>query len=173
MHGWAKRQYASDDSKERVRKHRENKKKQASNESVTVTVTPPDTEPDSETETETPLTPQVEPKAEEGKFKFDLGGVVCGALKPNVSVEARRRAAQLLGIADADPLVALYVGWKGSRAAKDVDAHFVSSAPTLLANAPPAVKAACGSVAPAPIEPRAAAKPSRELLASLGGKHAR
>lgn len=59
---WDKRQFASDSSAERVRKHRRLKKqqqKQASN----VTVTPPDTDTDTDTELKTPLeSPQGEAK---------------------------------------------------------------------------------------------------------------
>jgi len=62
-HNWAKRQWKSDDSAERVKRHREKKKAEtcgnerkpvaetACNDSVTVTVTPPDTESDTETDT--------------------------------------------------------------------------------------------------------------------------
>lgn len=53
-HNWSSRQWASDDSKERVREHRSRKKQStdvtAGNGDVTVTVTPPDTDTDTETE---------------------------------------------------------------------------------------------------------------------------
>jgi hypothetical protein len=51
--GWEKRQYISDASTERVRKHRSMKR------SETVTVTPPDTDTDTETDTETEQTTNV------------------------------------------------------------------------------------------------------------------
>ncbi len=51
-HNWQKRQWKSDDSKERVRKHREAKR--ACNASVTVTVTPPEPDTEAETDTEKP-----------------------------------------------------------------------------------------------------------------------
>ena len=55
--GWNKRQYKSDNSTERVRKHREKKKKCNITETVTpaVTVTPPDT--DTDTEQKPPIIP--------------------------------------------------------------------------------------------------------------------
>ncbi len=61
-HNWSKRQWKSDDSAERVKRHREKKKAETPgnaeqhvtettcNSSVTVTVTPPDTESDTDTE---------------------------------------------------------------------------------------------------------------------------
>lgn len=49
-HNWSERQWKSDDSKERVRKHRALKRQR--NDDVTVTVTSPDTESDTDTEAE-------------------------------------------------------------------------------------------------------------------------
>ena len=70
-HNWSKRQWASDDSSERVRRHRAAKRQRLETPDetdnapgdvthVTVTVTPPDTdtETDTETESKSPLTPQ-------------------------------------------------------------------------------------------------------------------
>lgn len=61
-HNWKKRQWKSDDSADRVRKHRAKKEqaKQAKcNDAVTVTATAPEAETDTDTETDiTPLTPQ-------------------------------------------------------------------------------------------------------------------
>jgi hypothetical protein len=67
-HNWAKRQWKSDDSKERVRKHRASK--QPCNADVTVTVTPPETEADTETEEDTPLPPTGAVKVEKALPKF-------------------------------------------------------------------------------------------------------
>lgn len=50
-HGWEKRQYKSDNSADRVKKHRE-KRNGECNVSCNVTETPPDTETDTETETD-------------------------------------------------------------------------------------------------------------------------
>jgi hypothetical protein len=170
MHNWGVRQYASDDSKERVRRHRA---KKSGNDDVTVTETPPEqNRTDSETETETPLPPNDAESPELGcSTSFDLGGVRLGGRSREVSVETKRRVAQMLNIADATPLVALYEGWKGSKRANDVDAHFIATAPKLLAKAAPPVKAACGSLAE-PV-PEIAAKPVRassQLVASLTRK---
>lgn len=52
IHGWASRQFTSDSSTERVRKHRETRMKRFNETERNVTVTPPDTESDTETETE-------------------------------------------------------------------------------------------------------------------------
>ena len=52
-HNWEKRQWKSDDSKERVRKHRHSKRH--GNDDVTVTVTPPESEPDTDTDTDKKL----------------------------------------------------------------------------------------------------------------------
>ncbi len=51
-HNWMKRQFISDCSTERVRKHRENKAETDGNVSSAVTVTPPDSDTDSDTDTE-------------------------------------------------------------------------------------------------------------------------
>lgn len=63
---WNKRQYISDTSNERVKKHRLNKKKQGCN----VTVTPSDTDTDTDTENIIPLNP---PRDKKGcKFDFEI-----------------------------------------------------------------------------------------------------
>jgi hypothetical protein len=84
-HNWARRQWKSDDSAERVKRHREKKKqaetaeKPACNATVTVTVTPPDTESDTDTEIVSPLTPlgakKDEPRPVASKPKCDPEGV--------------------------------------------------------------------------------------------------
>ena len=51
-HNWVKRQFVSDTSTERVRKHRQNKEKQECNVDETFHETPPETETETETETE-------------------------------------------------------------------------------------------------------------------------
>lgn len=52
-HNWEKRQWKSDDSKERVRKHRNAKRH--GNDDVTVTVTPPESDTDTDTESKLQL----------------------------------------------------------------------------------------------------------------------
>ncbi len=57
LHGWAKRQYVSDSSTERSRKHRAKKPATAMQRCSDATVTPPDTDSESETDTERAVTP--------------------------------------------------------------------------------------------------------------------
>lgn len=52
IHGWASRQFTSDSSTERVRKHRETRMKRFNETARNVTVTPPDTESDTDTDSE-------------------------------------------------------------------------------------------------------------------------
>lgn len=66
---WDKRQFASDSSTARVRRHRKNKKQQEE-QGGNVTVTPPDTDTDSDTELNTPLeSPKGEANAERSESK--------------------------------------------------------------------------------------------------------
>lgn len=65
------------------------------------------------------------------------------------SIEAKREAARLLNVTDVDPLVPLYQRWERGlqQRAVDVDAHFLSSVPTLFENARQAIKSACSPLA--------------------------
>lgn len=80
-HNWSRRQWASDDSAERVKRHREKKKTSETkdeigcNGDVTVTVTAPySTDTDTDTESVTPLPPEPDPKGSEHFFKSNLKG---------------------------------------------------------------------------------------------------
>lgn len=82
MHGWKHRQYASDTSAERMRKHRAKKRDVTCDErsdagGVTGDAIEPDTEPDTDTENKT--SPSVVGEVKAG-FKFDLGGNVNRAI---------------------------------------------------------------------------------------------
>lgn len=75
-HNWKGRQFLSDSSAERVRKHRKQKQETACNVTCNDAVAPPDTETDTETEKETsliapppPAEPIVEPQAARPKSK--------------------------------------------------------------------------------------------------------
>jgi hypothetical protein len=57
-HNWKGRQFISDSSVERVRKHRKQKQETACNVTCNDAVTPPDTETDTEADTEPPKVPQ-------------------------------------------------------------------------------------------------------------------
>lgn len=85
MHGWAKRQFKSDDVTDRVRKHRENKKKRARSDNETTMkrfsngeVTPPDTYTDTDTEIVPPPNPlhASRPRGKEQDLRSDwkIGG---------------------------------------------------------------------------------------------------
>lgn len=88
MHNWAARQYRSDDSAGRVRKHRE-KKAGSCNGDVTVTVTAPDqTRPETETDHRPDQT------RERAKAGLDFGNVT-GSEVPAVEPELLRRAEGL------------------------------------------------------------------------------
>lgn len=68
-HNWSKRQWKSDDSKERVRKHRHAKRH--CNDDVTVTVTPPESESETDTDTENKL--QLSEQVAAREVKSELG----------------------------------------------------------------------------------------------------
>ena len=101
-HNWQKRQWKSDDSKERVRKHRH--AKSHGNGDVTVTVTPPESEPDTDTDTENKLQLPKQEAAREVKpelgFNFSSKS---GIGKPG-GMETLLRQAEGLGL-DVDDLV--------------------------------------------------------------------
>lgn len=79
MHGWKQRQYASDTSAERMRKHRAKKRdvtrdERPSPSDVTCDAIEPDSEPDSDTDTENKnTTPEVPAEVKVG-FRFAQGG---------------------------------------------------------------------------------------------------
>ena len=171
-HNWEVRQYVSDTSAARVRKHRDKKKKGTMNgdvtPDVTLHVTPSDTDSETQTDKETPpiesenksLPPEQEATRESENFIFDLSRVGLGGAGGEPSPAAKREAARLLNVADVEPLVDRYRRWSKSKTARDPDALFVASAPKLFKNAPEAVRAACK-----PIEQPIPA-PSRPLVAS-------
>ena len=70
-HNWEKRQWKSDDSKERVRKHRHSKRH--GNDDVTVTVTPPESEPEPDTDTDTDNKLQLSQPSATRARKSELG----------------------------------------------------------------------------------------------------
>jgi hypothetical protein len=171
-HNWENRQFVSDVSTERVRKYRQTKKKETCNADETFQETPPEqNRTDSDTETDNPL-PLNDEDGGRGQIQsFDLGGLGQILGRRSVTAEAKRRVAQQLGITDATPLVALYESWKGSKRAKDVDAHFTATAPTLFAKAAAPVKAACGPIAEsAPEIVAKPVRPSSQLAALLERK---
>jgi hypothetical protein len=92
---WESRQYASDSSRERVARHRENKKKHCN-----VTVTPPETETETETEKKKPSVPA---RKTEHKIEFDgqrlqnLNGHLqaWSAAFPAIDVQAEIRKAEV------------------------------------------------------------------------------
>jgi len=188
-HNWHVRQYSSDTSTERVRKHREKRacnvsrngdRNVAGSVAATANETPPDTEAESETET-APLPPPIdddepEPKAGSGQArKIDLGGLVLGAALDRVTPETLRTAARELAIADASPLLPAFERWPKSQSARDRNALFLATAPTLFERAKPAIRAACQPLAELVDagRPTGAATPrcSPELAARLrGGK---
>jgi hypothetical protein len=135
-HNWSERQFVSDNSTERSRKHRENKKKREGNGNATLHATPPDqTRPESDTDSEP------DPRErEQVKVNFDLLGHGRGG---SVSLDARRKVCAQLAIGDAGPLVALYEAWDGSKTAHTPDALFQKIAPNFYRDASPEVRAAC------------------------------
>ena len=166
-HNWGARQFISDNSTERSRKHRENKKKRECNVAETLPATPPDQiRSDSDTDSEPDQSARARKSLDEN---FDDLGSGRGG---SVSVEAKRSVCALLGIGSAEPLIAIYEAWSGSLTARDPDALFRSQAPSFFAEAPPDVRRACQPHnAPEPLA--AVAVPSPQLIASLGGRHAR
>lgn len=150
-HDWQDHQFTSDTSTERVRKHRENKKKKElaateekhSEGGVTFQKRPqiPDYREDitNYPSTSTPM------GGSENEFSIGRVGLV-----RKVSVEARREAARRLNVATVDPLVAKYEAWPKSRTAIDPDRFFLGSLDKFWNGASASVKAACE---PLPVEP--------------------
>ncbi len=174
-HNWSTRQYQSDSSAERMRRHREKIKPKQQTVTRDVTCSSRDAksdavDPDPETDTESNLLPSEQDAARSEGLEIGLIGVGVGVRAP-VSLEARRKAAKRLSITDAGPLVEIFDAWPRSKAAKNPDAMFLSSAATLFANAPSDVKERCCPLVD-PIKPRNV-RPSSELVASLRGRHVR
>jgi len=161
-HNWANRQFVSDSSAARVRKHRQAKRE--CNVTPTVTVTPPDPYPESERDISTSET-----EAAREKVEGILKGLGTG--KGGVpSSRALRRVAGKLGIADASPLVPIYLEWPKSCQAVDADALFVASAPKIYREASPEVRTACKPTDAAEPIARPNVKASPELAAALRGR---
>ena len=90
-----------------------------------------------------------------------------------VRPETLRLAARSLGVADASPLLPAFDRWPASSRARDRNALFLATAPTLLERAKPAIRAACQPLAEfvGADPPRRARIPrcSPELAARLRG----
>lgn len=173
LSGWQKRQPKREDaSTDRVRAFRGRMKRNETQRNADETQSnAPDPYPDSDVSLRTSLPSEQEvetAKAREGKVDFVGVGLGKGGV---VSPEARRKVAARLAIATADPLVALFDAWEGSRRARDVDGMFIRSAGRFFRDAPPEVKAACqphaemSSAIPFPVKPIPQA--SSALRASL------
>lgn len=94
----------------------------------------------------------------------------------SVSADAKRSVCAKLGIADAEPLVAIYHDWDGSRTARDPDALFKSTAEGFYRDAAPSVKRACRPTEddqPKPLPPVQASSSLRKTKLVTGGRHAR
>jgi len=193
--GWrghqAKRE---DDSADRVRAHRERKRAVTQCNAEKRTETPHYTT-QQDTREELPPLPPTSPTGSEGEelpsageggrgeeeraataVSILDGPLVVGKRGGEPSVEARREVCRKLAIADADPIVAIYMTLDASRNARDPDRLFPSLAPKLFANAPDEIKARCRGptyIEPPP-KPLAVARPSAALAAKLnrGTAHA-
>jgi hypothetical protein len=178
-HNWSVRQYVSDSSAERVRKHRAKRADEACNVTGDVTVTPPDSDSETDSEGLTPLTPLAKtvadaPVATAGVWPDErpgeVGVGVASASRKPLRPETLAAAARALGVADVTPLLGAFERWPKSRKARDRDAMFLATAATLLENAKPWIRAACGQVAgPEPPAPARHVAPSPELVAALRG----
>jgi hypothetical protein len=174
MHGWSARQYVSDSSTGRVKKFRQRKRdetamKRFSNDEVT----PPDTETDPESDVNHyPSSLDAERKSEVSKSE-DLAVAVV------VEAEARRAVCRNLGIGNADPLVAIFVDWNGSRVdengrrVSNPSGKFIRWAKAAFDRAPDDVRAACQPLEAVAAEPLKPVKPSSSLLNSRLVKGAR
>ena len=171
-HNWESRQFVSDNSTERSKKHRENKKKRECNVAETLPATPPD---QIRSETDTDSEPDQTARAREGsKEIFDDLGTGRGG---SVSVDAKRQVCRELNIGNAEPLVKAYHRWKPSQKAKNPDAMFISQAEKFYRALTYDMRKACQPLdAEPPPEPLPPVKPSSSLLNSklvTGGRHAR
>ena len=96
MHNWSRRQYESDDSKGRVRKHRT--AKNDNDRYMTVTVTPPEAEAELDTDSEPVATARVK------RDERDVGKTLKSILKGGIGAEASevrdhtRKRAEGLGL---------------------------------------------------------------------------
>jgi hypothetical protein len=163
-HNWETRQFVSDTSTERVRKHRASKGKNTRNVSRNVSVTPPDSDSEGE---EIYLPSEQEAAREAEKVEKMVFG---GGRGGEVSSEARRKVAASLAIGDASPLVAAYHTLRISRKARDPDALFISQAPKLWARSGPDLRAACQPLSAVPhpnIDQPKPVQPSAALVATL------
>lgn len=165
-HNWSNRQFVSDSSTDRVRKHREKKEKTEGNVSCNVSETPPDqTKPDSEIYNYPSSLDAVKESEVVRSMDFIVMGIGRGGSR-SISHEARRAVCAQLGIGDCAPLVAIYEAWPQSRKARSHDALFKNTAGKFYAEAAEEVRKACLPIEPEPLPP---VKPSSELLASLKG----
>lgn len=109
-HNWSKRQWLSDDSAERVSRHRAKKKaaSEACNGDVTVTVTPPDYQKQkTDTESVTPLPPEPELKGSEHFLNSNFEGGSEGGQRPLGELDVRdfsQKRAEGLGLPVAEIL---------------------------------------------------------------------
>lgn len=133
---------------------------------------PPKNQPDS-TQTPENISNTQSVAAREGLKDFDFGvGVV-----REPSPEARAAVCQTLGIANAEPLVAVYRRWKGARKARNPDAMFKRAAAKMFDRLSVEDRQRCQpSDLPAvpTINVRTDVRASSALLASLtkGGRYA-
>lgn len=169
---WQKRQpKRDDDSRDRVRKHREAKRAVTQCNADETRGNAPDTDTEEEIE-RTLLPPEQEAAREKVKAKFfDLSGVVCGSGCAEISQQARLKAARALNIGDPTPVVEAYRRWEGSKSARRPDAHFVASAKRIFSRLGDDERAACQPLdppAPEIVLPPVTASP--QLVASLNRK---
>jgi len=106
------------------------------------------------------IEPDARGGAQGGIRRIIQGGMGKGGA---VTTDAKRKVCTKLAIGNADPLVALYDDWQGSRTARDPDAKFISTAPKLYREASPEVRRACQ-----PLDtPEATAAPHRPASSAL------
>jgi hypothetical protein len=164
MHGWENRQQPSDNAAERMRNYRARKKAERnalrnanSNACETVTV-------QNKKQKEDIYNKPSSLDAESEDFKNLNSAVV-------VAAAARRAVCRKLGIGNADPLVAAFVDWPGSRVVENgqpvinPSGKFIRWAPGAYERATADVRAACQplDVDPEPLPP---VRPSSSLLNS-------
>jgi hypothetical protein len=166
-HNWSERQFASDSSRERTRNYRERMKKRCSDDSVTSQVTAQETETDPESDVNHyPSSLDAERKSEVSKSKDSAVAVV-------VEAEARRAVCRNLGIGNADPLVAIFVDWDGSRVDENgrrvlnPSGKFIRWARAAYERAPADVRAACQPLEVVATEALPAVSVSPQLAAKL------
>lgn len=132
---------------------------------VTVTVTAPEQNRTEQTRAESD-SEQTAPKREAvEKILHDVRSGLVGVGR--VSDAAKRKAAAKLAVSTVDPLLILYEQWDGSRRARNPDSHFLSVVEKFWSDATAEVRAACGPLVPAAIEPLPPVTPSFALRAAL------